>query len=132
MLQEERRNCLKVKHKKLIERLNEIIGAKPNKVMSQRYLALLLGCSNSTVARWLRGESTLNIETASKICNILGIDKNEFLDYGDLFSDVLESNTFSKLSDENKRKVYEYIDYLLFLQSKESKQDVTLSRKKNS
>lgn len=131
MLQEERRNYLNVKHKKLIERLNEIIGAEPNKVISQRELALLLGCSNSTVARWLRGESTLNIETAAKICNILGLDKNEFLDYGDLFSDVLESNIFSKLSDENKQKVYEYIDYLLFLQSKETKENVTLSRKKN-
>ena len=132
MLQEERRNYLNVKHKKLIERLNEIIGAEPNKVMSQKDLALLLGCSNSTVARWLRGESALNIETASKICNLLGLDKNEFLDYGDLFSDVLESDTFSKLNDENKRKVYEYIDYLLFLQSKETKENVTLSRKKNS
>lgn len=130
MIQEERRNYLNIKHKRLIDRINELVGAEHGKIMSQRDLALILGCSNSSVARWLRGESTLSIETASKICDILGLDKSTYLDYDELFSNVLESTSFSKLNDENKQKVYEYIEYLVFLQNKENKQDVTLSRKK--
>ncbi len=98
--------------------------------MSQRDLALILGCSNSSVARWLSGQSTLSIEIASKICDILSLDKRAYLDYGELFSNVLEGTSFSKLNDENKQKVYEYIEYLSFLQSKENGKETTLSRKK--
>lgn len=124
MISEERRQYLLNRNKMLIDKLNELIGDGSNKKMSQRELANILGCSNSTVSRWLKLESSLSIEYASRICDILGLDKNEYLNYKDLFEEKLLSNDkFVKLTDENKNKVFEYINYLLFLQDKEE-QDI--------
>ena len=97
--------------------MNELIGADDNKVMSQRQLAKHLECSTSTVARWLKGEIPLNIEYAVKICKILNLDINEYIDLNNLFSLSLNNNSFLSLNEENKQKVFEYINYLLFLQN---------------
>ena len=114
MIKEEQRNYLFKSHKKLIEYLNTIIGSGKDKTMSQRELAKCLGCSNSTVSRWLDGECPLSIDIAIKICDILNIDKKEFLDDIILIDDSLLKTRFLNLSEENKRKVIEYIEFLLY------------------
>lgn len=117
MIKDDRRKFLLEKNNKLIAKLNELIGADDNKVMSQRQLAKYLECSNSTVARWLKGEIPLNIEYAVNICKILNLDINEYIDLNNLFSLSLNNNSFLSLNEENKQKVFEYINYLLFLQN---------------
>ena len=122
MINDNRRNYLLKSNEKLITHLNEIIGGGKDKIMSQRELAKRLGCANSTVGRWLRGEIPLSIDTAIKICDILKLDKNEFLEFGGLFLDnyTLFLNNYDlilrylNLTDENKVKVVEYIDFLLY------------------
>ena len=109
MIKEERRDYLFSKNQKLIKKLNELVGSESNKLLSQRKLAEILNCSNSSVARWLRGETPLSREYALKICDILNLDKIEYLGYE-------ENNNYSKLNEENKQKVQEYINYLLYLQ----------------
>lgn len=120
MIKDEQRNYLLKANEKLIIFLNQIIGSGKDKTMSQRELAKHLGCSNSTVARWLRRECPLSIDIAIKICDILNLDKNEFL--GDILlvddSDLKER--FMCLTEENKARVIEYIDFLLY-QDKNSK-----------
>lgn len=98
MIKEERKIYLSNKNKKLISKLNDLIGAQPNKIMSQRRLALILNCSNSTIARWLSGKSTLSIDTAIRICDILGLDKTEYLDYSDIDFGKTFSENFNKLT----------------------------------
>ena len=113
MIYDDKRNYLLKVNKKLIIYLNQIIGSGKDKIMSQRELANHLGCSNSTVARWLRGESSLSIDIAIKICDILNLDKNKFL--GELLLDKNDIKTrFMNLSEENKTKVIEYMDFLLY------------------
>ena len=58
---------------------------------------------------FVRGETPLSREYALKICDILNLDKIEYLGYE-------ENNNYSKLNEENKQKVQEYINYLLYLQ----------------
>lgn len=114
----------------LIKYLNTIIGGSSNHMMSQRELAQLLGCSNSTVSRWLKGEIKLRIEDAVKICDVLHLDKSRFL--SELYVESMCSieSKISSLSDENVMKVLKYIDYLLYKQenkcdTEESKLDLT-------
>lgn len=128
MLRNDRKEYLLDKNKVLIEKLNELIGPGPDKVMSQRKLALLLGCSNSTVTRWCNGESPMSIECASKICDIFHLNKREYIDYENLFDENIMSDLFLMLDDENKNKVYDYIKYLYYLQNKEELN--SLSRKR--
>ena len=80
MIKEEQKSYLLKRTEKLIKYLNTIIGSGKDKVMSQRELAEHLGCSNSTVSRWLSGEFYLSLDIAIKICDILKLDKKEFLD----------------------------------------------------
>ena len=91
------------------------------KIMSERKLAEMLGCSNSTVNRWLKRESSLRIDMAIKICDIFNLDKKEMLN--DIFIDKNDDNIdiklrFMNLSNDNKMRVIEYIDYLLYQQEK--------------
>ena len=158
MIKDERRNYLVNKNQKLVNKLNEILGAESTKIMSQRELASILNCANSTVARWCSGESIISIETAAKLCDVLGLDKEEYLNYDDLFSKNIELETleqseqkenyqiedesliskvrmlekFDKLSDESKEKLYEYMDFLLFAQENKRKQERKKKKKKHN
>lgn len=114
MIKDEQREYLIKTNKKLIIFLNQIIGSGKDKIMSQRELAKYLGCSNSTVGRWLRGENPLSIDTAIKICDILNLDKNEFLEDILLVDDLNLKTRFMSLTEENRQKVIEYIDFLLY------------------
>ena len=121
MIKEEQKNYLLKSNKKLITYLNIIIGSGKDKTMSQRELANYLGCSNSTVSRWLKGECPLSIDIAIKICDILNLDKKEYLDDIILIDDTLLKTRFLNLSEENKRKVIEYIEFLLYQESNSKK-----------
>lgn len=107
----------KIKFEKLINHLNIIIGEDSTCIMSQRELAKLLGISNVTVCRWINKERNIKLEDAIKVCNILGLNKEEYLDksvHGYIqFKSPLEER-ISKLSKENQEKVFEYIDYLIY------------------
>ena len=129
MIKDERKKYLLEKTNEFIKYLNTIIGAEEDKIMGQREFAHLIGCANSTVSRWLNKEHPMSIETAYKICDILNIDKNEYLNNDMIICDTnfinLNQNVnFNNLSKENKNKVYEYIDYLLYKQNEVSKQKV--------
>lgn len=107
----------KIKFEKLVNYLNTIIGEDPTNIISQRKLAKLLGVSNVTVCRWLNRKRNIKLEDAIKICNVLGLEKEEFLDesvqeYVQPKSPLEER--ISKLSKENQEKVFEYIDYLIY------------------
>ncbi len=149
MVREEEKEFLSVNNKKLIDKLNTLIGPEKYKVMSLRDLAnilgcsnstvaswtigymfkafRILGCSNSTVARWLREENSLNVLYAYKICEILNLNKKEYLCFEELHNDNLYNEFFNKLNIVNKKKVLEYVDYLLYLQNKE---EISLRLKK--
>lgn len=114
MIREDRKTYLLNANDKLINYLNKVIGFGKDKIMSQRELAILLNCSNSTVSRWLKKESSLSVDVALKICDILDIDKKEFLGDILLFDDSLFKTRFMNLNDDNKIKVIEYIDYLIY------------------
>lgn len=107
----------KIKFEKLVNYLNTIIGEDPTNIISQRKLAKLLGVSNVTVCRWLNRKRNIKLEDAIKICNVLGLEKEEFLDesvQGYVQSKSPIEERISKLSKENQEKVFEYIDYLIY------------------
>ena len=117
MTNEDQINDLLQLNEKLIIYLNKVIGVGRNKIMSQRKLASLLGVSNSTVERWLNEKHPLRMDVAIKICKILNLDIDDF--YADLENDYSCLKTkFINLSEENKIKVMEYIDFLSYQQQK--------------
>ena len=124
MIREERKENLNDINKNLIEYLNQVIGGTKEKIMSARDLAKLLNCSNSTVTRWLNGTSPLSIDIAIKICKILNLDILQFVDFNTLLNnnDILRER-FNRLNSDNKIKVIEYIDFLLYQEQNNKKSD---------
>ena len=123
------------KSSKLVAKLNEIIGQESYKVMSQRQLAAQLDFTNAEVSRWLSGERAISLEYALEICDLLKLDKNEYLsDFGISFIDnemitkesqeelkkiYILNDIISRLNEENVTRLFEYIDYLMYLQNEE-------------
>ena len=124
MIREERKENLNDINKNLIAYLNQVIGGTKEKIMSARDLAKLLNCSNSTVTRWLNGTSPLSIDIAIKICKILNLDILQFVDFNTLLNnnDILRER-FNRLNSDNKIKVIEYIDFLLYQEQNNKKSD---------
>ena len=122
MIREERKENLNDINKNLIAYLNQVIGGTKEKIMSARDLAKLLNCSNSTVTRWLNGTSPLSIDIAIKICKILNLDILQFVDFNTLLNnnDILRER-FNRLNSDNKIKVIEYIDFLLYQEQNNKK-----------
>ena len=134
------------KSSKLVAKLNEIIGQESYKVMSQRQLAAQIGFTNAEVSRWLSGERAISLEYALEICDLLNLDKNEYLsDFEISFINdemitkesqeelkriYILNDIISKLSEENVTRLFEYIDYLMYLQNEE-KSENKLVRKFN-
>ncbi len=117
-------------NKKLIDFINKKIGSSKECIMSQRELSKQLECSNASVSRWLSGERILPLDMAIKMCDFLNLDKNEFFGDALIFDERVSEITFNKsdfrkkydkLSEDNKLKVIEYIDFLLFQEKKNSK-----------
>lgn len=117
-------------NKKLINFINKNIGSSKECIMSQRELSKLLECSNASVSRWLSGERILPLDMAIKICDFLNLDKNEYLGDALTFDERVSETKFNKsdfrkkymkLSEENKLKAIEYVDYLLFQENKKFK-----------
>lgn len=124
MIREERKENLNDINKNLIAYLNQVIGGTKEKIMSARDLAKLLNCSNSTVTRWLNGTSPLSIDIAIKICKILNLDILQFVDFNTLLNnnDIIRER-FNRLNSDNKIKVIEYIDFLLYQEQNNKKSD---------
>ena len=124
MIREERKENLNDINKNLIAYLNQVIGGTKEKIMSARDLAKLLNCSNSTVTRWLNGTSPLSLDIAIKICKILNLDILQFVDFNTLLNnnDILRER-FNRLNSDNKIKVIEYIDFLLYQEQNNKKSD---------
>ena len=124
------------KYDKLIDKVNEIMYGSEEKVMSQRKLAKLIGNTSAQICRWLNKEQGLNMETAFLLCQVFNLEPT---DYFEIFDNIQISknnqeyseynNLISQLSEENLQKVYEYINYLLYLQNQEKEARRNLVRK---
>ena len=125
-----------LKTAKLIEKLNELIGQGPDKVISQRELSRQLGYGNSAVCRWLSGEHAIGLEHAIVLCDFFGLDIKEYMDTNFEVNDELVlpkskkmirlielDEKISVLSKKNQEKLYDYINYLLYIQEIEKEQN---------
>ena len=100
-------------NEKFIKYLKTIIGK--NKIISQRELAARIGYTEVSISRYLNNERTMSMDAVIKICNALNIDVIEFISfYGSYFSNDEFISRFNVLSDENKLKTIEYMEYLQY------------------
>lgn len=84
--------------------------------ISENKLSDMIGCSKTLLKKWLDEEEELPVIVSENIKKVLKMDKKE--------NDDLNTK-FDKLSDENKAKVLEYIEFLKY------NQDKVLSKKMN-
>lgn len=113
-------------NEKFIKYLKTIVGK--NKKISQRELANKIGYTEVSISRYLNEERTMSMDAVIKICNALNIDVIEFISFYELyFTNDEYISRFNKLSDENKIKTIEYMDYLQYKDKNEKK----LELKKN-
>ena len=100
-------------NEKFIKYLKTII--RKNKIISQRELAARIGYTEVSISRYLNNERTMSMDAVIKICNALNIDVIEFISfYGSYFSNDEFISRFNVLSDENKLKTIEYMEYLQY------------------
>lgn len=84
--------------------------------ISEDRLSYMIGCSKTLLKKWLDEEEELPVIVSEDIKKVLKMDNKE--------NDDLNTK-FDKLSDENKAKVLEYIEFLKY------NQDKVLSKKMN-
>lgn len=77
------------------------------KNISAKKLSDMVGCSEVLLNKWLNGEEEIPVLIKNNISKVLELDNEKSL-----------NNRFDKLSDENKKKVLEYIDYLQYKENK--------------
>jgi len=88
----------------------------------QRDIAEYMGVTSQTVCSWENGKQKIDILSLKKLCDFLEIDFIGLLTT--VFVEGAEtadlSNSFILLSNENKKKVNEYIDFLLITERKDN------------
>ena len=77
------------------------------KNISEKQLSDMVGCSKVLLNKWLNEEEEIPVLIKNNISKVLELDNEKSL-----------NNRFDKLSDENKKKVLEYIDYLQYTENK--------------
>ena len=116
----ERKEKLFAMQNKLITYLNYMLEI--NKI-SIRGLASQIDYSPSTVLRWIRREFPMEYETSIKICEILNLNIDEYLDIDlsivDKSSDSVKkdklselTNKFSTLTEDSQNEVLKFVDEL--------------------
>lgn len=95
----------------MVIKLNNIIKEIKIKMIekniSTKKLSDMVGCSEVLLKKWLNGEEEIPVLIKNNISKVLELDNEKSL-----------NNRFDKLSDENKKKVLEYIDYLQYTENK--------------
>lgn len=121
----------RIKFEKLVNQLRLTIGDNSECIMSQRELAKRLGIPNATVCRWINRERNIKLEDAIKVCSLLNLDKKEYLDES-VYEYVQISHPkspleerISKLSKKNQKRVFDYIDYLIYKEEQKNKEHST-------
>ncbi len=59
------------------QKLRETVAGKRKGTAIARHL----GVSKNTVNRWLAGEFTLSVERLNQICQFIGVDASEFIEF---------------------------------------------------
>lgn len=71
-------------------------------------LSNMIGCPKTSLDMWLDGEEDMPFMVANSITKVLGINEDE----------PNIKDRYDKLSDENKAKVLEYIEFLQYSENK--------------
>lgn len=98
---------------------------KRGRVMSgkrQKDIAEHMGVTGQTVCGWENGKQKIDILSLKKLCDYLEIDFIGLLTsvFGEGASAEDLTQNFALLNDENKKKVNEYIDFLLITERKDN------------
>ena len=93
--------------------LKSVVGR--NKKMTQRELSNKIGYTEVTVSRYFKDTRTMPMDAILKMCKALDIDALKFVSF---YQDYLKmDDTLSRivnLSDENRAKLIEYMDFLQY------------------
>ena len=92
--------------------INKIRHKMIDENISEEKLADMIGCSEESLSKWLSEKEEMPVMVSNSIAKILDAGKNE-----DEFLKDLNTR-ISKLNDENKRKVLEYIEFLQYNENK--------------
>ena len=81
--------------------------------ISEEKLSDMIGCSKQSLNKWLNEEEAIPVIISNNIIKVLDINSEKE-------TSTLQqmNNKFNKLSDENKNKVLEYIDFLQYNEKK--------------
>lgn len=108
-----------------ISYINTIVGKGSDKIITQDALSKEIGCTPVSLNRYLNKQREIPADIIFKIKKTLNISDELFMNLYQEFSlkeelqiNNIDSN-FKKLSDENKIKLIEYMEYLLFQQCNE-------------
>ncbi len=82
--------------------------------ITEKKLSDMVGCSKKLLIKWLNEEEEMPVLISDNIAKVLNIDTK--ISLNDL------NTKFNKLSDENKNKVLEYIEFLQYKQNKVNNQ----------
>ena len=93
--------------------INEIKHKMIDENITEEKLAHMIGCSEVSLNKWLSEKEEMPVMIYKKKKKTLNIMKSE--DEKNL-KDL--ADRFSKLSDENKNKVLEYIEFLQYSENK--------------
>lgn len=88
----------------------------------QKDIAEHMGVTAQTVCSWENGKQKIDILSLKKLCDYLEIDFIGLLTsvFGAGASTEDLTQNFALLNDENKKKVNEYIDFLLITERKDN------------
>lgn len=98
---------------------------KENKKVKAVDIANALDVSESTVANWLHGRKMPRAGHIQQLAIFFDVSKNEILvPYEEQIAAIEVSkekeNIFSQLTEENRRKVFEYVDLLILQQRQDN------------
>ena len=81
--------------------------------ITEKKLSDMIGCPETSLNKWLNEQEAMPVMISNNIMRVLGVDNNE----KEISIEELNSK-FKKLSNENKNKVIEYIEFLQYNQNK--------------
>ncbi len=108
-----------------ISYINTIVGKDKEKLITQDALAKKISCTPVSLNRYLNYQREMPADIIFKIKKALNISDELFMNLYQNFSlnnEVKINNLdskFKKLSDENKIKLLDYMEYLIFQQCNE-------------
>ncbi len=111
----------------VINYLNTVVGKGSDKIITQDALAKKIGCTPVSLNRYLNYQREMPVDIIFKIKKALNITDEFFMNLYQDFS-LKEDNKINNielkiknLSNKNKIKLLDYIEYLIFQQCNEEK-----------